>query len=129
MAEPGVGIKIHGLKQLNRALAKAEKDSRANVRLALRAVAEPIRSEAEQRALGITNIGSRWGRMRIGASRSVVYVAPMTRSRDPARKRPNLAAKLMDEAMAPALESHRLGLEAAVGRALDKMADDFHSPP
>jgi hypothetical protein len=129
MAQPDVGIRIHGLKQLNRAFSKAEKDARTNVRLALRAIAEPIKSEAEQRASAFTNIGQRWSRMRIGVLRSVVYVAPMTRSRNPTLRRPNLAHKLMDESMDPALESHRFGLEVAVGKALDQMADDWARNP
>src|SRR5262245_35698478 len=97
----------------------------------MRQVAEPVRQDAEQSALsGIRRMpGSpRWARMRVGVTRTVVYVAPRqrgTRGRRPGG-RPNLAGLLMDRAMQPALERHEHETTAAFERLLDEVADGFN---
>lgn len=125
-------VVVHGLADLQRAFAKADRDTRLGIRKTLRAVAEPVRATAEGLATqNISHIGPKWGKMRTGVSRSLVYVAPrqrgtLTKQNKARYARPTLANKLMGEAMEPALRRHRHGIEGAVDHALDKMADGFN---
>lgn len=137
------GIHVRGLDDLNRALKRASKEVRLDIRKDLRAVAEPIRAEAQQLAgtqiSGIATAAGRkrkrrgrpknWAGMRIGLALAgnLIYVAPVQRGfkgrgADPS-KRPNLADLLMGRAMEPALEHHKAEIEAHVGRALDRMTE------
>jgi hypothetical protein len=124
-------IKVRGLRELQAAFAHADRESRLGLRHALRDVAEPVRSEAETLATSsIKRLGPKWGKMRVGITRTLVYVAPRqrgvkTRGPDP-RRRPNLATLLMDRAMEPALEHHEPELEQAVELMLDEVADGFN---
>jgi hypothetical protein len=66
--------------------------------------------------------------MRIGVTRTLVYVAPRqrgVRGQGP-KRRPNLADLMMSRAMEPALERHAGELEANVERMLDRVADQFN---
>ncbi len=104
-------VVVHGLASLDRAFAFAGKDLQKQLRADLREVAEPVRVDAERRAVaGISHIGQPWSRMRAVARRTLVYVAPVERGRasraNPALRRPNLAGLLMDRAMQPALDAH-----------------------
>jgi hypothetical protein len=125
-------IEIFGYRELMRAFAQADKDSRKYVRAAFREVGQPVASEAEQLALTrIRNMprSPKWARMRVGVTRTLVYVAPRqkgTHGRGP-RRRSNLADLLMGRAMQPALEHNASRLEANVERALDKVADRFNA--
>lgn len=122
---------VHGLADLQRALAKAEREVRLGVRKELRQVAEPVRAEAQQLAAGtIRNIGPAWPRMRVGVTRNLVYVAPRQRSRtsrtNPRVRRPNLAGLLMDQAMQPALDRNQTRVERELEQMLDQVADRFN---
>lgn len=120
------GIKVHGLADLNRALKLADKETRLGVRAAQRALAEPVRIEAQSRAARlIPNIGVPWAQMRTGITTKVVYVAPKQR-RKRGSKRPNLGTLLMDRAMEPALEQNRHRFEADIEHMLDRMAGHFN---
>lgn len=121
---------VEGYTGLMRALARSEREVRLDVRQQLREVAEPIADNAERLAVEeISRIGPKWSRMRVGVTTKAVYVAPRergVRSRGlKQRKRPNLAGKLMDEAMEPALEANANQVEARVERALERMANTF----
>jgi hypothetical protein len=121
-----VAVAVKGLADLQRAFAKADRDVRLGVREELLSLAEPVRAEAEQRAVtGITNIGPVWSEMRKGATRKVVYAAPRARSSG-AKKRPNLAALLMERAMRPALEHNQGRVEHELERVVDRIADQFN---
>lgn len=129
-------VAVRGLRELQAAFAKADRDTRLGVRKTLMAVAEPVRATAEALAVqNISNIGPKWGKMRTGVSRSLIYVAPrqrgrMTRQNRARYARPNFANRLMADAMEPALRRHRHGIEASVERAMDRVADDFnHAGP
>ena len=124
-------VNVTGLRELNRALAKADRQTRKIVTSEFKQVAEPIRADAQSRASGeIRNIGDKWPRMRTGTTRTSVYVAPRERGRlsrrNPALRRPNLAVLLMNRAMQPALEHGRPAIERRVEGALDRIADDFN---
>jgi hypothetical protein len=127
--EPAVVVR--GQRDLSRAFAKADRDTRLAWRRTLRQLAEPVRSDAEQLALQtIRNMpkSPKWARMRTGVTQKLVYVAPRqkgTRGRGRGR-RPNLADLLMDRAMQPALDRHRGDVERAVELLFDRIADDFN---
>lgn len=110
MATQAVSVK--GLRELNRAFARADRKLKTEKNDALKQAAEPVRREAEELAvLEISRIGIPWSRMRIGVTQRVVYVAPAQRGvkgrGNARRRRPNLAPRLMNEAMRPALDHNR----------------------
>lgn len=120
------GITVHGLRDLNRAVSKASKDARREVRAAERQIAEPVRAEAQELAAReISHIGREWHQMRVGTTQKLIYVAPKMRNRGGA-KRKNLAGLLMDKAMQPALDHNQHRLEREVDQALDKIANTFN---
>lgn len=124
-------IRVEGLRELNIALRKADRQTRLGIRGGLRQVAEPVQRGAEDLAMseipGMAR-SPRWSRMRIGITRDLVYVAPRergTRGKGP-RHRPNLAPLLMDRAMQPALDQHIGEIEHRFENLLDHVADDFN---
>lgn len=91
------------------------------LRVALRAVAEPVRSDAERLAVAsIPTVGVPWSRMRIGVTRTSIYVAPRQRGRNANRllRRPKFADLLLDRAMEPALAANEGRVVAAVEHVL-----------
>jgi hypothetical protein len=131
MPAEGPAVLVRGERELSRAFAKADRDTRLRWRRTLRELAEPVRSDAEQLALQtIRNMASspKWARMRTGVTQKMVYVAPRqrgVRGRGP-KRRGNLADLLMDRAMQPALDRHRGDVERAVELLFDRIADDFN---
>lgn len=119
------------MADLQRALAVADRETRIGVRTVMRGIADPVARDAEQLARSeIRNIGEQWPRMRVGLTRVLLYVAPRERGTKGRGRRPNLAGLLDTKAMSPAADRHRHGFEAAVGQALDRMADRFnHGTP
>lgn len=100
-------IRVRGFREVQRTLARAPRDLRLEIRRELRAVAEPVRLDAERLAReNIRRIGIPWSQMRVGVTQKVVYIAPKQRgvkSRTDRRlRRPNLADLLMGRAMEPA---------------------------
>ena len=122
-------VQVEGLADLNRALRRADKQTKAGVRKELRGVAEPIRADAQSLAGSqIRNIGGDWSKMRVGVTTDSVYVAPRKRGikrRDDPKKRRNLAPLLMDRAMQPALDNHADGIQHEFEQMLDRVADNF----
>lgn len=65
--------------------------------------------------------------MRVGVTRTLVYVAPKQRgARFGPRKRPNLAGLLATRAMEPALDINRPLVERQLEGLLDTVADKFN---
>ena len=123
-------IRVEGLRELDRAFEAANRAQQKDLRDSLRRGAEPVRTDAERRAASeITNIdeGDPWQRMRVGVTRTAVYVAPRRRGvkarGDQAKRRPNLADRLMDDAMQPALDENRDEVEREVENVLERMED------
>lgn len=113
-------IRVQGLRELNRAFARADRTVRNDKNKKLREAAEPVRRGAEVLAEGrITNIGEVWPRMRVGVTQSSVYVAPRTRNRG-GPKRPRFGTRLVEDAMIPSLNSNR---EQAVRRLDELLAE------
>lgn len=123
------GVHVKNWRSVNAAFAKADRESRLALKAKQRQLAVPVRITAEGLSRDkITRIGEKWSQMRIGVTRTVVYVAPKQRGAkgDSPRKRRNLAPLLMERAMEPALEQHRPQIEQEVERVLDWVADDFN---
>lgn len=136
-------IQVKGLRDLQRAFARADDKLLRELKTKLKEAAEPVRAEAEKLAKDeISGMArakhSRWWRMRVGVTRSLVYVAPVERgSRAPViprhsffgglisfgtnlgPHRPNLAGLLMDKAMQKALDAHLPDALRSVGQLLD----------
>jgi len=114
-------LQLRGFRELSRAFAVADVTLEREFRDALREAAEPVRVDAEILAMDtIPRIGFEWSRMRVGVTRSSVYVAPRTRgSRRRGTRRPNLAGLLLGRAMEPALESNTENVEKSVEKVLD----------
>lgn len=113
-----------------RAIARTERDVRLGIRGELRELAKPVADHAERLALEeISRIGPSWSKMRVGVTSKIVYVAPKQRgvkSRGRSKhKRPNLATRLMDDAMQPALDNNERNIERSVEVFLDRVADNF----
>jgi hypothetical protein len=117
-------IKVHGLRELEVALSRYNRDVKKTVNHALREAAEPVRAGAEGLALSeIRNLGPRWSRMKVGVTSKLVYVAPATRPRGGGSARPNLAPLLMDRAMQPALEQRSEEVYAGLELAVDRLGE------
>lgn len=119
-----VEIRVRGFRELQRALKRAPRDLRLEIRHTLRDVAEPVRLDAERLAReNIRRIGVPWSQMRTGVTQKVVYIAPKQRgvkSRTDRRlRRPNLADLLMGRAMEPAGVRNEALVEARLEVALD----------
>lgn len=131
-------IRVQGLREMQRAFAVADKTLLVEFQTAMRAVAEPVRVDAERlAATKIRNILSPtaevdWWRMRVGLTRVSLYVAPFERGRlskrNPRRySRPNLAGLLMDKAMEPALARNEARAVAAVDHVLQTVGSAWQA--
>lgn len=127
MPAAGETVQVQGLRELNRAFALASRELVTEMNDTLRKVAEPVRSDAEALSTAaIPRIGMQWSRMRVGVTRTSVYVAPRKRgSRDARRKRPNLAGLLLDRAMLPALNRNEHRVTVGVEQLLHKIGRDW----
>lgn len=125
------GVAIHGLRELEQAFAQAGKKANRELRVELRKVAEPIRSDAESLAAsGIRRIGPKWSKMRIGVTRTLVYVAPKERGikgrgADP-RRRPKFADLMEERSFDPALERNKARIEHDVADLFQRVANDWN---
>lgn len=122
-------IRVEGVSELRRAFNRADKKLGRDLAKTLKAVGEPVRVDAERNVLGgISRIGIRWYRMRIGISRSIVYVAPKERGRqsraNPRLRRPRLADQMGPE-MERALDANVKQAEAGFLRLLDDVGKEW----
>lgn len=121
-------VRVKGLRELQRALKQADKETRLGVRAELRNVAEPVRQEAAQLAGSqIRRNTPAWAAMRTGVTQKSVYVAPKQRgTKNPRSKRKNLAGLLAARALEPALDRHESETVHRFERMLDNVADRFN---
>lgn len=122
-------IRVEGLADLNRAFALADRKVRLEKNQQLRELAEPVRVDAENLAVAtIPRIGLSWSRMRVGVTRTTVYVAPKQRgSRHPGTRRPNLAGLLHGRAMVPALNANTPQIVGGVDRWLGEVGRSWEN--
>lgn len=117
---------VDGMADLQRALAIANRDVGSDVKAALESAADPVRFDAQKLALseisGMARSRVPWHSMRVGVTRSLVYVAPVQRGvksrTDRRRRRPNLFDRLLGDAMEPALERNITRVERELNDAL-----------
>jgi len=122
----GETLRVEGLADLQRAFYVADRSLSRELKTGLREVAEPVKTGAEILALArIRRMDARWYRMRVGATRHTVYVAPKERGRLTKRDkrryaRPNLGGLLMDRAMLPALQAN----EPKIAKRMEDLLTD-----
>jgi len=120
-------LTVQGFRELQGLFANASKESRKQMDVLEREVAEPVRQTAQSYAVGgIPNIGYGWEQMRVGITRTLVYVAPKkrgVRGRGSPLARPKFATLMDERAMTPAavrtqpiLEQRTAALFAEVAR-------------
>lgn len=115
-------IRIKGDKELERAFLELRREVLSELRPALRKIGEGVRTLAEQKATAnISHIGPTWGRMRIGVTTRLYYVAPRARPHG-GSPRPNLAGLLMTRAMVPAADEKQDEMVTAVEALVDASA-------
>lgn len=118
MPGPLAQYHIKGAAELDRALLQLRREVLAELKPALIDVGEDVRRDAEANSIaGISNIGPKWSRMRIGVITSGVYVAPKSRRRG-GSPRPNLAGLLLTS-MQEAVDQN----EAATLAKFDALVD------
>lgn len=117
---------MEGLGSLQRAFSVIDRDVASDLRGTLRRAAEPVKVDAEALAASrIRRIGTPWARMRVGVTRTSVYVAPAQRgrrSRGNQRRRPNFAGLLLNRALLPALHQNEAKVAAKVELMLADLA-------
>lgn len=120
-------VKVEGLRELQRAFARADRKMSRELRKELRTAAKPVSEEAERLAVSeIKNMTEDWSMMRIGVTRKEIYVVPQLRgTKSRQRKRPNLKDLLLDRAMEPALEREREHVVERIQHVLDTVASEW----
>lgn len=120
------GIRVEGLAELRRAFAVADKTLSRELIKGLRKSAEPVRADAESLAgTEIRNMrapapgAQDWRRMRVGVTRTTVYVAPRSRGAGGRRSRRNLFDLIAGRSFEPALDNNVDHVESLVGGVLD----------
>jgi hypothetical protein len=128
MPVTGQTIRVDGLRQLNVAFARLDKNTAKEVRDGLKTAAEPVKVGAEVIAVTDMKRGNiPWWQMRVGTTPAFVYVAPKQRSRNrgnPRFRRPNLARKLL-EAEVTSLRQNQGQVERNVEKTMTDLANDW----
>lgn len=114
-------IRVKGLREFQRAVRRADKDTRKEVKSALKEVGEVVRVDA----------ADRFDRYDRGSARSLKVsvsqrgVAVYQSRRKTTGKRPDFGTLQMRRALLPALEDKRGEAERRMERAIDRIADHF----
>lgn len=113
------GVRIRGLRELNRSLQKANKGAAKSVRDGLKEAAWPIveAAKAKETRWGGASIGT------IGPRASVRGVFVTQRARKVTGNRGDFGALQMRQAFIPALEENREEVFVAVEHAIDHLLD------
>lgn len=122
---PDNAIRIVGLKELERAFGRADKELRADLKGALEEAAAPVRADAQALAPLVPKVepGDPWSRMRVGSGRSAVWVAPVERgTRNPKKRRPKFKYPLLGRALEPALSRNREKVIDRIDQMLSEVA-------
>jgi SH3-like domain-containing protein len=121
----GPAVSVEGLRELDRAFARAGEEVNREMPRRLESAARPVERTAE--ALAVTTIrnmrGSpEWANMRIGSNRDFVYVAPVKRgTKISTRKRRGFARLLINRAMQPAVDHNAGQVRATLDDMLARM--------
>lgn len=112
----GVTIKVQGLKELDRAFGKVDKDLRKELRVALKEAAGIVADDARGRA-------ERFGSKTAGGIKpySLTGSAVVRQSIGGRRIRPVFGSILMRDALLPAVEAQQEKVVARLDRMLDEV--------
>lgn len=118
-------VTVQGFRELQRLFAKAGPEARKEVRSLEREVADPVKVSAQAFAVSrIPRITQEWAGMRIGITRSLVYVAPRKRGTKVERRKRKKFARLLDtRSLTPAGEANQPLLE----KRMDVLFSEFSS--
>lgn len=117
---------VIGAAELDKAFQRAGATMQRELDNRLRFYAQPVVADAEALALA-SGAGPAWSDMRVGASRRLVYVAPVKRgTRIESLKRPKFARRLLSRAMEPALNRNRANIERQFDELLARIERGFH---
>lgn len=119
-------VKVSGLRELERAFGRADKEVRRDMKDALEEAAQPVRRDAQALAEGVTHrANDPWNSMRVGSYRSIAYVAPVERGNrgGSTSATRSFAERLLGRAMIPALERNVHQVERRVEHLLDEVAN------
>lgn len=123
-------LRVEGLAELQRATSRLSRDFGKGIREALEAGGEPVRADASDLAFtsisGMRRSRIPWWRMRIGVTRSSVYVAPEQRGvksgrANDRRRRPNLKTPMLERALWPAVDRNAHRIEASVREEINDL--------
>jgi hypothetical protein len=121
-----VAVRVEGLGELRRAFYAADRALGNDLDDALEEAAVPVRSDAQTLAVSsIRRIGPDWSRMRIGTTRTIVYVAPVERGAkgrgNQRYRRPKFKRLLLSRSLEPALDRNL----PQVTRRVDQMLGEL----
>lgn len=114
---------VKGYREFLRACAKAEKDTRKEVRAAFREVGDIVRVDAARRLDGLSPKAAAGLRTRV-RQRGVSVEQSLRRTTG---KRPDWGAVQMRDALLPAVEAKEDEVVAEMEHAIDRVADHFES--
>lgn len=114
-------VRLDGYREFQRAVARADKETKRDVREAFREVAEPVRVDAVARMSGI-DTRSATGYRVVVRQRGVAVEQRLRRTTG---KHPEYGRLQMRKALEPALAENEDRIERGVENAIDKIADRF----
>lgn len=130
MATDPTLLRVDGLAELQRAFYNLNRDLGKGVREALEAGAEPVRQQAQsnvfEQVSGMRRGRVPWHHMRVGVTRSLVYVAPVQRgvkrTGDERKRRGAITIQVMAPPMHEAGDANR---DQVFGQVLSEIDDLF----
>jgi hypothetical protein len=118
---PPETLRVRGFREFMRAAARAEKESKKEVRAALRKVAEPVRAEAASLFETVDPRTAAGYRVRV-RQRGVSVEQSLRKTTG---EHPEFGSLQMREALLPALERKEGEIERGMEDAVDEIADHF----
>jgi hypothetical protein len=114
-------LRVKGYREFLRAASQAEKESKKEVRAALREAAEPVRAEAASLFSTISQRSAAGYRVRV-RQRGVSVEQSLRKTTG---QHPEFGALQMRRALIPALERKQGEIERRMEHAIDRIADHF----
>ena len=129
MAGSGAVVHVSGLRELQRAFQRMDRDVAQDLVWELQEAADPVRKATEQMLLAdLVNLPPTpyYAGMRIGVSRAQgsVYIAPAWHARRVGPPRPTFGSSIAVR-MEAAVERHADEVEQRLDKWLDRMADEW----
>lgn len=123
-------FQINNLSIVNRALQQVEPKMRQEMTTELHAIGSLVARDAQALAsVTIRRITPSWTLMRVGQTRSLIYVVPRNkgvRGRGP-KRRPNFAPLMLNRAMRPALQRKKPEVNRRFGIVVSTVCGAFNN--